>query len=904
MPVSINLSFGTNDGSHTGTSLFETYLDDMSNIWKTCICVATGNEGSSSHHYENTIKTGEEIIIEIITSSDLKNLDIVLFKNFSDIFSIKIIAPNGLETGLLNQTSKIGEFNFGNSSIYISWGEPVPYTLEQEILLKIFANEEYIENGIWKIVILGTNIVSGNFNIWLPITEIASKNTKFLSPSSFTTLTIPSTASNVISVGGYNNLINSVADFSGRGYTRNKQIKPDIVAPAVNIRTTSNTGGYDTFSGTSLANPFVAGSCAILMQWGIIEKNDLFLYGERMKAFLRIGAKRKNNVSYPNEEWGFGSLCLSETLKYLELYKEPLIKRKEIFEKMNLKNDIIIKENEDAFYSEEYISILAQYNKETSEIIDSLDYVKKCRVISGDFVILSVQKDSLEKFLQEQISYIFQVPILLGLMDTSALEASGILAVQSQPFLNLKGSGVLIGIVDTGVNYTIKELLYEDNTTKIVSIWDQSIKGAPPKNQCFGTEFSREQINKALASQNPFDIVPSKDEIGHGTNLASICCGRESIEKNFIGVAPDSELIVVKLKQAKNNLKNYFLASEDKIAYDSNDLMLGIEYIYEKARELNKPIAICVGLGSNFGSHNGNSILEQYFNEIALKNGVALCVCTGNEGDKAHHSLIKLNEIGIEKSFEVRIGENEQGFILSIATYPRDKIGINIISPTGEKTGRIPPRNNYDEDIFFPLSNTRIRVQYFSNIYQGTGQLILITLKTPSFGIWKFNVYAENLLLGNVNAWLPISQFISKETYFLNSDPFYTVTIPCTSNSIISSGGYNHFNNSFFTESGRGPTKLGGLRPVICAPASNVSSIGNTGNLEYSSGTSVATAITTGSAALLLEWGIVRKNKLSMNSVSIAGNLINGAKNLTNEVLPNNLWGFGALNILSTFENL
>lgn len=560
--------------------------------------------------------------------------------------------------------------------------------------------------------------------------------------------------------------------------------------------------------------------------------------------------------------------------------------------------------NEDIFYSEDYISIISEYNQDISKFLDELDFVKKCRVVSNDFIIFSIKKENLENFLQKEKPYSFQIPFLLSTMDTSSLEASGVLAVQNQPFLNLKGSGVLIGIVDTGINYTIKEFIYEDNTTKIVSIWDQTIKGKPPKNQCFGTEFTREDINNALANENPFKIVPSNDEIGHGTKLASIAAGRQNIEKNFIGAAPDSELVIVKLKQAKQNLRDYYIVGKDKIAYDSNDLILGIQYLYEKAKELNKPMAICIGLGTNYGSHNGASILERFCTNIAIKTGISVCICNGNEGNKEHHSLVNLNELGKEKTFEIRVGEDEKGFMLTIATYPGDKIGINVISPTGESTSRIPPRNNYDEEIFLPLNDTKIRVQFFSNIYQSTGQLILVTFKKPSFGIWKVNIYAENLLIGNVHAWLPISQFISKNTYFLNSVPFYTATVPSTSNSVVSTGGYNNFNNSFFIESGRGPTRLNKLIPVICAPSFNVSSIGNTGNLESASGTSFGTAIATGCSALLLEWGIVRKNNLSMNTISIIGNLISGAKNIPNEKLPNNSWGFGTLNIMNTFENL
>ncbi len=395
-----------------------------------------------------------------------------------------------------------------------------------------------MQEGIWKIVILGRNIVQGRFDIWLPVTEVSSKNTKFLRPSSSTTLTIPSTATNVISVGGYNSLTNSIADFSGRGFTRNNQIKPDIVAPSTNITTTSNYLGYDTLSGTSFATPFVTGACALLMEWGIVNFNDLFLYGEILKAFLRLGARRNQNLVYPNEEWGFGSLCVSETLRFLELYKEPIsiTSSEKIIKKMEVGN-IENNDEENIFYSEDYITMLAEFNVETINAIQNYDYIKMCRIISGGFVVLYIEKSKLNLFSEQSYRMVLQVPTILGLMDKSALEASGVLAVQNQPFLNLKGSGVLIGIVDTGINYTIDEFIYEDNTTKIVSIWDQTIKGKPPKNFCFGAEYTRKDIDLAISSEAPFDIVPSKDEIGHGTKLASICAGRENTKENFIGVA-------------------------------------------------------------------------------------------------------------------------------------------------------------------------------------------------------------------------------------------------------------------------------------------------------------------------------------------------------------------------------
>ncbi|WP_250277306.1 S8 family peptidase [[Clostridium] colinum] len=243
-PIAINISFGTNDGSHTGSSLFETYINDMSNIWKTSIVVPTGNEGSTSHHYQNTIKTGETIEIEISLDSNLSSLYIVLFKNFVDIFNINIISPNGVETGFINNTTKSNVFNFGNANLYFNLGEPTPYSLEQGVFFEIISTRGTLASGIWKIIIKGINIVEGLFNIWLPVTEVSSKNTKFLKPNINTTLTIPSTANNVITVGGYNDLLNSISEFSGRGFTRDNRIKPDLVAPSENITTTSNFLGY------------------------------------------------------------------------------------------------------------------------------------------------------------------------------------------------------------------------------------------------------------------------------------------------------------------------------------------------------------------------------------------------------------------------------------------------------------------------------------------------------------------------------------------------------------------------------------------------------------------------------------------------------------------------------------
>lgn len=899
MPVAINLSFGTNDGSHSGGSLFETYIDDMSNIWKSVIVVPTGNEGSSAHHFAGEIKQDESMEIEISVGTSITSLYIVMYKNFVDDFDIKIVSPNGEETGYINNTSLNNSYNFENATLFFNMGEPTPYTVEQGVFFEIIPKNEFLSNGIWKIVIKGNAIVSGKFNIWLPVVETVSKDTKFLKPTINTTLTIPSTANNVICVGGYNSFIDSIADFSGRGYSVDNRIKPDIVAPAVNIVSTSNTLGYDSSSGTSLAAPFVTGACALLMQWGIVQKNDLFLYGQRIKAFLRAGAKRKNILKYPNEEWGYGSLCLLETIKLLNKYKKISIQD---IEKETEKSQIDL---ENFAYSEDYIEVVAQYNIYTEEIMQKYDFIKVCKKILGEYVVLFIPKDKIKLLTDEEIGKMsLQMPFCLGLMEKSALESTGVLAIQNQPFLSLKGEGVLVGIVDTGINYNLDEFKYEDNTTKIVSIWDQSIPGKPPKDFCFGTEYTREEIDLALNSENPLDIVKTVDEIGHGTKLASVCCARESKDKDFIGVAPDSELVVVKLKQAKKSLKDYCFIDENIPAYNSSNMLLAIEYLYQKALQEKKPIAICIPLGTNSGLHNGLSIVEKYITNVASRLGVVMNVANGNEADAQHHSLAKLLKTGDEKTLEFNVAEKEEGFLLNIVSYPGDKIAIEIINPLGETTGKILPRDNYDEEIKFPLSNSRVRVQYYSKSYQNSGQFTLARFINPSFGNWKLKLYGEKVLIGDVHCWLPIKNFIKEDTYFLNPEPFYTVTTPATADSILSVGGYNHIENSVFIESGRGPNRLNQVRPMICAPAKNVSCINNFGDLDIITGTSVATAISTGCSALMLEWGIVKNNNPNINSLSMIGYFAYGAEKQPNDVYPNNICGFGRLNIASVFENL
>lgn len=318
MPVSINLSFGTNDGSHDGNSLFETYINSVSQRWKTVISVATGNEGAAGHHFSGNISTGQTMDVSFVVAESIDTLYLSFWKNFVDQFTLELILPSGRTTGVIDSFREITDTTIEDTSIRVYYGQPTHYNEDQEILFIINAGDSAIPQGLWHLRVRGTEVVEGNFDIWLPTMEEVGQNTAFTDPAVDTTLTLPSTVYNVISVGGYNDLIDAAASFSGRGFTRNNvYVKPDLVAPAVNIISTRSGGGYDSFTGTSIAAPFVTGAVALMMQWGIVLGNDPFLYGQRVKAYLKRGATRKAGITYPNQIWGYGSLCLRKSMDYL-----------------------------------------------------------------------------------------------------------------------------------------------------------------------------------------------------------------------------------------------------------------------------------------------------------------------------------------------------------------------------------------------------------------------------------------------------------------------------------------------------------------------------------------------------------------------------------------------------------
>ena len=317
LPLVINISFGNTYGSHDGTSLLETFLDDIGNYGRTTILVGSGNEGAASGHTSGSLQMGKTEEVEFTVSSYESSFSIQLWKSYSDQFEVSLQAPSGERFGPFSEELGPARFRYRKMQILLYYGKPGPYSTAQELYFDFIPDEgSFVDEGIWTFFLRPVSLVSGRYDFWLPSAGVLNAATRFLRPTPDTTLTIPSAASKVITVGAYNSFYNSYADFSGRGFTRlTNQVKPDIAAPGVNIMAPAANGGYQSVTGTSFATPVASGAAALLMQWGIVNGNDPFLYGEKVKAYLRRGARKLPGIAeYPNPMVGYGTLCVRDSL--------------------------------------------------------------------------------------------------------------------------------------------------------------------------------------------------------------------------------------------------------------------------------------------------------------------------------------------------------------------------------------------------------------------------------------------------------------------------------------------------------------------------------------------------------------------------------------------------------------
>lgn len=511
---------------------------------------------------------------------------------------------------------------------------------------------------------------------------------------------------------------------------------------------------------------------------------------------------------------------------------------------------------------------------------------------------------SFAAFFEEGFFYT-TVPKLYTLLDTVNLDAAGITQVQNQPVLRLTGQDIILGFIDTGIDYTHPAFRRSDGSSRIYGLWDQTVQtGTPPYDLEYGSVYTRQEINQALALEDPYSLVPSQDQIGHGTALAGIAAGTALPENDFAGAAPQAMIAVVKLKPAKEYLKSFFYVTGDAPAYQMTDIMAGIRYLIRLSEELLKPLVICLGLGTSQGAHSGDSPLDSMLSVTNQFRGIIGVSAAGNEAGRAHHYYGTALNSTEYNAVEILVKEGTRGFCAELWGQPPEVYAVGFESPLGEVVQKIPPSLSYSENISFILENTKIFVS--SEIIQTVSgsQLIFIRFTDPTPGSWKIRVYTGNYNSGSYHIWLPITGFSNPDVTFLEPNPDTTITSPGTSLSVITTAAYNAYNNSLYLNSSRGYTRTGQIKPDIAAPGVNVFAPAPRQRYTTITGTSAAAAITAGASALVMEWGMNRTPSRIFNSEEMKSLFIRGAQRRGDNLYPNREWGYGLLDVYQVFVSL
>ncbi|MCI7126792.1 MAG: S8 family peptidase [Clostridium sp.] len=510
------------------------------------------------------------------------------------------------------------------------------------------------------------------------------------------------------------------------------------------------------------------------------------------------------------------------------------------------------------------------------------------------------------------------VPKLYSLLDVTSMDAAGITPAGELPVLNNQGAGVIVGFVDTGINYTDSLFRNVDGSTRIIGIWDQTnnsdnsnnienetVKPFSAFSALYGTQYTAEEINLALNSDNPASIVPTRDENGHGTFLASIAAGNRDERAGFSGAAPQASIAMVKLKPAKQYLRDFYLIQDGAEAYQENDIMMGVSYLYFLARKYSMPLVVCIPLGTNMGSHMGMSRLGQYLNQVSLSNGSAVITAAGNETGARHHFRAVMDASTDEVTAELRVGEREAGFSMELWAENMGVYTVGFISPTGEVAREISVPLRGENTVSFLLEQTQITVYTQIADVSAGSQFIFMRFENPMSGIWRILIRNSLDIRETFHIWLPVRGFISDETYFLRPDPDTIITDPGNARYPITVTAYDHTKNSIYIHASRGYSLSGRIKPDLAAPGVNILGASVSGRrLTRMSGTSVSAAHLAGAAAILLNWGVLNANYPYLNTPVLKSIFVRGAQRNPALTYPNREFGYGTLDLYEAFLHL
>lgn len=549
-------------------------------------------------------------------------------------------------------------------------------------------------------------------------------------------------------------------------------------------------------------------------------------------------------------------------------------------------------------YSEEYIDIIIDFE---------LYYEMPQLMAECSMPVSNRQSVIYASLLQNRITiddigYRF-LPKCYGFLDTEALEATGVLALRRQPFINLYGQGVLVGIIDSGIDFRHKAFVWEDNTSKIVSVWNQEDRtGTPPEGLLYGSEYTREMLNEAIQNENnEYASLIANSE--HGTNIAAAAAGRIIEEDDFSGAAPLAELVVVKLKQAKNIFRDYYRISEEADAFQENDILLGMKYILQAAQKRNMPLVLCFGLGTNQGDHNGTGFLGEYMNYLSLTPGTYICTAAGNEGGMAHHFGGNILSGGESQDVEILVNEETDGFTMELWGNAPSTFAVQIKPPIGQFSGMIEARFSENRTLNFLLNNSTVNI-ISELVERSTGdELMFFRFINPAQGLWTVRVIQQSDNPSSFDIWLPMEEFNDAGAVFLEPDPNITICEPGNAANVITFAGSSITGDVLYVNSGRGYTRNGRVKPDLTAPAVEVYTAMPSERIQQygrATGTSMACAIGAGCVALIAEWSLTNQ---ATNSVSARNLLIRGADR-SGITVPNRSWGFGRINIYETYVDI
>lgn len=566
----------------------------------------------------------------------------------------------------------------------------------------------------------------------------------------------------------------------------------------------------------------------------------------------------------------------------------------------------------------ESMNFLVEYRGDIENEVKDIENVE-VYIIDGTYAVLSMKNVDYDSVIQMINSLVFiELGGIYTLSSTSPIEASKVENFHNSPYLKLTGKDVIVGIIDTGIDYLNPEFTDSNGKTRILKIWDQSLKTDKyPKDMFYGTEYSEEEINQAIELNNsggdPYTIVQSKDDVGHGTEMACIIAGSGK-DENLTGVVPECDLAIVKLDRAFKKYTDYFFAKCDAVKYRNVDILLAMKYLYNLSFQYNKPMVIYIPMGTNFGAHDGSSILERYINDISNKRGIAVIASSGNQGNTNTHADGIITEMGDNKTIELDVGEDQDGIMMIILGYKPDKFKLSIISPSGELIENANPLTNYGGNknlavengykINFIYEGTTMDVFYDSPDELTGGERIVIRAQNLKPGIWRFRLTGQHITFGNFDAYILQKELLAEGTKFLISSPYTTLTIPGAAEKMITVASYNQENNTILSSSGRGYARNDIIQPIIAAGGVNALTINNKGEKVSVSGGSVAAAIVAGCCAMLFQWGIVYNNDPTLYVAKLQTYLIRGVNTREGDMYPNREWGYGTIDMINVFNSL